>query len=169
MIVLIYISLTLRDAENLSMDLLFICISYLEKYLFKSLAHFFKLDLVVVVELFLYVILMGGKVRDHWMRKRALFRASRALCPAFHLISCHSQQECFALAGRFHLLAFIIPFQQHGLLQQTFSCLHKKHLLASPLEIVLLGLWVMVSLPLLAASMAHDPVLPDPSAPSTLV
>lgn len=95
MVVLIYISLTLRDAENLSMDLLFICISYLEKYLFKSLAHFFKLDLVVVVELYLYVILMGGKVRDHWMRKRALFRASRALCPAFHLISCHSQQECF--------------------------------------------------------------------------
>ena len=40
MVALIYISSMTNDVENFSMPLLKFCVSYLEKYLFRSFTHF---------------------------------------------------------------------------------------------------------------------------------
>lgn len=58
-----------------------------------------------------------------------------------------------------------ISSQQLRLLRQTFSYLRENHPSPSPVEIVLVGLWVIVALPFLGTLMAYDPGFPDLSGP----
>lgn len=91
---------------------------------------------------------MEDKVSDQRLRRRVLPGVSRTLCGVAHLISCFSQQEHFALARCFCLLAIAdtIPPTWTTTAERLVLVFTRTSLSPSPIKIVLVGLWFLVSL-----------------------